>query len=122
MSDEGRLIRRLLEGLGEGDPFSYVVVALLVGLVTYAMWRLVREEEPPQSKTDWTRLIAIVSAGAGAIIGILGLVAAFAFDSRIGPHLALLGSALFFLGFLVALILLTVEFRSRWRENGAPGD
>ena len=119
---EGRLIRRLLEGVGQGDPSSYIVVALAVALVTYAMWRLIREEKPPESRSDWVRLIAIVTAGAGAIMGILGLVGAFAFDSAIGSHVALLGSALFFVGFLVALISLTVEIRARIKGGDAALD
>lgn len=120
MSDEGELLRRLLEGIGHGDPFSYVVVALVVALVTYAMWRLVREEDPPESTADWVRLIAIVSAGAGAITAILGLVAALASESGFGPHLALAGSALLFLGFLVALISLTVKLRDTLRGEPTP--
>lgn len=115
MPDEGGLIRRLLEGIGDGDPFSYVAVALVVGLVTYAMWRLIKEELPPQGLSDWVRLIAIITAGAGAITGILGIVAAVAIEARFGPYLALAGSALFFAGFLVALISLTVEVRTGQR-------
>ena len=122
MPDEGGFIRRLLEGIGEGDPFSYVAVVLVVGLVTYAMWRLVREEDPPTTRSDWIRLLAIVAAGAGAITGILGIVAAFAFDSRIGPHLALAGSSLFFIGFLVALISLTVKLGNLMRGANSSGD
>ena len=120
MPDEGGLLRSLLEGIGEGDPFSYVAVVLAVGLVTYAMWRIVRGEFPPSSRSDWVRLIGIVGAGAGAIMGILGIVAAFAFDSRLGPHLALVGSAMFFLGFLVALISLTVDVRAHFRDEDPP--
>ena len=120
MSDDGKLIRRLLEGLSVGDPMSQVVVALAVGAVAYAMWRLVRAEDPPVSRGDWVRLISIVAAGAGAIIGILGLVAAVSFSVEAGQHLALFGSAVFFTGFLVALVSLTIDLRSelRGRERG----
>jgi len=113
--DEGRLLQRLLEGLGEGDPFSYVVVALALVTVAYMMWRLLREELPPASRIQWVRLISIVAAGAGAIVGILGLVAEFSFAPDIGRHAALFGSAIFFAGFLVALISLTVELNARMR-------
>jgi hypothetical protein len=122
MSDDGSFIRRILEGLSEGDPFSYVAMAVAVGAVAYAMWRLVRHEDPPESTADWVRLISIVAAGAGAIVGILGLVAEFSFASGLGQHVALLGSALFFSGFLVALISLTVKARSRLRGRGLLDD
>ena len=116
MPEEGRFLYRLLAGLGEGDPFSYVAVAIAIGVVVYATWRLLREEEPPQNKHEWVRLIAIVAAGAGAILGILGLVAEFSFAPGMGQHVALLGSGFFFVGFLVALISLTVELNARMRR------
>lgn len=122
MPDEIGFLQGLLEGIGTGDPFSYVVVVLIVGVVTYIMWRLVREEDPPQTRSDWVRLIAIVAAGAGAITGILGIVTAFAFDSGVGPHLALAGSALFFAGFLVALISLTLKLGALMRGVDGSGD
>jgi hypothetical protein len=115
MPEEERLLERLLGGLGEGDPFSYVVVALALGMVAYATWRLLRDELPPRSRVEWVRLISIVVAGAGAILGILGLVATFSFAPRTGQHLALLGSGFFFVGFLVALISLTVEVNAKMR-------
>lgn len=115
MPDEGRLLSRLLEGLGEGDPFSYVAVALVLGLVAYATWRLLREELPPRNRIQWVRLISIVAAGAGAILGILGLVATFSFAPDTGQHVALLGSGFFFVGFLIALISLTVELNAKMR-------
>jgi hypothetical protein len=115
MPEEGRFLYRFLEGLGQGDPFSYIAVVLLLSLVGSAMWRLLRDERPPKSKVEWVRLISIVAAGAGAIIGILGLVAEFSFAPGIGRHAALLGSGLFFLGFLVALISLTVELNTKVR-------
>ena len=116
MPEEGRLLYRLLEGLGEGDPFSYVAMALVLGLIAYAMWRLLREELPPRSRVQWVRLISIVTAGAGAILGVLGLVAEFSFASSAGRHGALAGSILFFGGFLVALISLAVELSRQMRE------
>jgi hypothetical protein len=115
MPEEGRFLYRLLEGLGEGDPFSFLAVAFLLGLVGYAMWRLLREELPPKNRVEWVRLISIVVAGAGAIIGILGLVAEFSFAPGPGKYAALLGSAFFFGGFLVALISLTMELNARMR-------
>ena len=115
MPEEGRFLSRLLGGLGEGDPFSYIAVALALGLVAYAMWRLLREELPPRDPIQWVRLISIVVAGAGAILGILGLVAAFSFAPDTGQHVALLGSGFFFVGFLVALISLTVELNAKMR-------
>lgn len=115
MPDEGRLLQRLLEGLGAGDPFSYVAVAIALGVIAYVMWRLIRDELPPRSRIQWVRLIAIVTAGAGAILGVLGLVSTFSFAPQLGPHVALLGSALFFGGFLVALISLTIELNARMR-------
>ena len=115
MPEEGRLLYRLLEGLGEGDPFSYLAVVLLLCLVGYAMWRLLREELPPKNRIQWVRLISVVIAGAGAIIGILGLVAEFSFAPGTGQHAALLGSGFFFGGFLVALISLTVELNTKMR-------
>ncbi len=113
MPEEGRFLYRLLDGLGQGDPFSYVVVALLLGLIGYAMWRLLRDELPPKNRVEWVRLISIVVAGAGAIIGVLGLVAEFSFAPGSGQHAALLGSIFFFGGFLVALISLTIELRTK---------
>ncbi len=86
--DDGRLIRRLLEGLSEGDPFSYVVIAIAVGVVAFMMWRLLREEDPPQTRADWVRLIGIVAAGAGAIAGLLGLVADVSFAPGVGQQAA----------------------------------
>lgn len=115
MPEEGRFLYRLLQGLGEGDPLSYVAVAFLLGLVGYAMWRLLREELPPKTRVQWVRLISIVVAGAGAIIGILGLVAEFSFAPGTGEHAALLGSVFFFAGFLIALISLTVELKTGTR-------
>lgn len=115
MPVEGGFLQGLLAGLGEGDPFSYVAVVLALGAVAYGMWRLLKEELPPRSRIQWVRLIAIVVAGAGAIIGILGLVAEFSFAPGLGQHAALLGSGLFFAGFLVALISLTVELNVRMR-------
>lgn len=115
MPEEGRFLYRLLEGLGEGNPVSFAAVALLLGLVGYAIWRLLREELPPKSRVEWVRLISLVVAGAGAIIGILGLVAEFSFAPGSGQHAALLGSAFFFGGFLVALISLTVELNRKMR-------
>lgn len=115
MPEEGRFLESLLEGLGDGDPFSYVAVVLALGAVAYAMWRLLRDELPPKSRVEWVRLISIVVAGAGAILGILGLVATFSFAPRMGQHVALLGSGFFFGGFLVALISLTVELNTRMR-------
>lgn len=115
MPEEGRLLERLLGGLGEGDPFSYVAVALALGGVAYMMWRLLRDELPPKSRIQWVRLMAIVAAGAGAILGIVGLAATFSFAPRAGQHMALLGSAFFFVGFLVALISLTVELNTKMR-------
>lgn len=115
MPEEGKLVYRLLEGLGEGDPLSLVFVALMLGLVGYAMWRLVREELPPGSRVQWVRLISIVVAGAGAILGVLGLVAEFSFAPSIGRHAALAGSLLFFGGFLAALISLAVELSTPTR-------
>jgi purine-cytosine permease-like protein len=120
--DDGRLIRRILEGLSEGDPFSYVVIAIAVGVVAFMMWRLLREEDPPQTSADWVRLIGIVAAGAGAIAGLLGLVADVSFAPGVGQHVALFGSGIFFAGFLVALVSLTVKARTRLRRGGpAPG-
>ena len=115
MPEEGKFLYRLLTGLGEGDPFAYIAVVCLLGLVGYAMWRLLREELPPKSRVQWVRLISIVVAGAGAVIGILGLVAEFSFAPGLGQHAALLGSSFFFGGFLVALISLTVELNSKVR-------
>jgi hypothetical protein len=115
MPDEGGFLERLLGGLGEGDPFSYVVVVLALAAVGYGMWRLLRDELPPKNRIQWVRLMAIVVAGGGAIIGILGLVAEFSFAPGTGQHAALLGSGLFFCGFLVALISLTVELNTRMR-------
>lgn len=117
MSDDGGLIRSFLEGVGKGDPFSYVVLAIAVGAVVFAMWRLLREEEPPQRRSDWVRLIAIVAAGAGAVAGLLGLVADVSFAPGTGQHIALLGSGVFFAGFLVALISLSLEARRRLRQD-----
>ena len=117
MPEEGRLLYRFLTGLGEGDPFSFIAVALLLALVGYATWRLLRDELPPKSRIEWVRLIAIVVAGAGAIIGILGLVAEFSFAPGTGQHAALLGSAFFFGGFLVALISLTIELNKKTRSQ-----
>lgn len=116
MPEEGRFLYRLLEGLGEGNPLSYVAVAILLGLVAYAMWRLLREELPPRSRVQWVRLISIVTAGAGALTGVLGLVAEFSFAPIAGRHVALVGSILFFGGFLVALISLAVELSAQMRE------
>ena len=116
MPEDGRFLYRLMAGLGEGDPFSYVAVAIAIGVVVYAVWRLLREEKPPQSNNEWARLISIVVAGAGAIVGILGLVAEFSFAPGMGQHVALLGSCFFFIGFLVALISLTVELNARTRR------
>lgn len=109
MPEEGRFMYRLLEGLGEGNPISFAAMALVLALVGYAMWRLLREELPPRSRVQWVRLISIVVAGAGAILGIIGLVAEFSFAPAVGRHAALAGSILFFGGFLVALISLAVE-------------
>jgi len=117
MSGDDTLIRRLLAGLSVGDPMSYAVVAIAVAAVAYAMWRLIRAEDPPVTGGDWVRLIAIVAAGAGAIIGILGLVAAVSFAAEAGQHAALFGSAVFFTGFLVALVSLSVDVRSELRER-----
>jgi len=118
MPEDGGFLQRLLDGLGEGDPFSYVAVVLALGAVVYGMWRLLRDELPPRSRIQWVRLISIVVAGAGAIIGILGLMAEFSFAPGLGQHAALLGSGFFFGGFLVALISLTVEFNARMRGHG----
>ena len=79
--------------------------------------RLLRDELPPKSRIEWVRLISIVVAGAGAIIGILGLVAEFSFAPGTGQHAALLGSAFFFGGFLLALISLTVELNRKTRRQ-----
>ena len=79
--------------------------------------RLLRDELPPKSRIEWVRLISIVVAGAGAIIGILGLVAEFSFAPGTGQHAALLGSASFFGGFLVALISLTIELNQKTRNQ-----
>lgn len=121
MLDERQLARGVLEGLKDGNPFSWIVVALAIGAVTYAMWRLLRHEDPPSTRGDWVRLISIVAAGAGAIIGILGLVAEVYFAGQAGQHLALFGSAVFFLGFLIALVSLSVQVRARLRGR-ASGD
>lgn len=117
MLQEGRLVEGLLGGFGEGDPFSYVVVALSLGVVAYMVWRLLRDELPPKSRIEWVRLISIVVAGAGAVLGILGLVAEFSFAPGTGQHAALLGSAFFFGGFLVALISLTIELNTKTRRQ-----
>jgi len=45
----------------------------------------------------------------------LVLAATFSFAPRAGQHLALLGSVFFFVGFLVALISLTVELSTKMR-------
>jgi biotin transporter BioY len=114
--EEGRFLYRLLEGLGEGNPLSFLAVALVLGLIAYAMWRLLREELPPRGRVQWVRLISIVTAGGGAIVGLLGLVAEFSFAPSAGRHAALAGSILFFGGFLVALISLAVELSAQMRE------
>ncbi len=115
MPEEGRFLQRLLEGLGDGDPFSYIAVAIALGAITYVMWRLIRDELPPRSRVQWVRLISIIVAGAGAILGVLGLVSTFSFAPELGQHAALVGSLLFFGGFLAALISLTVELNARTR-------